>query len=191
MSNIKKYWLAARPFSLTVSVFPPILGVLIAVMGIYLVRTTYPSIDLAAPSQPVPDFEAPTLRGIPFRLSAHRGEVLVLNVWATWCPPCRLEMPGLSKLQRQYRGRDVLVVGLNVNEGGLDAARPFVEERGLTYPQADGRQVVARHFPGEAIPRTYLIDRRGHIRFTHTGFLVPSALEGAIETLLDEPVPTE
>lgn len=162
------------------------LWVVIAGLGLYLYRTTYPSIDLSAPPRPAPDFTAPTLRGEPFRLSAHRGEVVVLNVWATWCPPCRLEMPGFNKLQRQYRGRGVQFVGLNVNADGVEAARSFVEERGITYPQVDGRRLVIRHFPGEAIPRTYLIDPRGRIRFEHTGFLVPSALADGIDALLAE-----
>lgn len=162
---------------------------LVGVLGFYLIWTTYLSVDLTADPQPVPDFTAPTLRGEPFRLSAHRGQVLVINVWATWCPPCRLEMPGLNALQRQFRGRDVLVVGLNVNEGGVEAARSFVEERDIAYPQVDGRQAAYRHFPGDAIPRTYLIDRQGRIRFEHTGFLVPSALEHSIEALLAESAP--
>lgn len=163
--------------------------VLIAVMGIYLVRTTYPSVDLSAPAQPLPDFTAPTLRGMPFQLSAHRGQVLVLNVWATWCPPCRLEVPGLNRLQHRFQGEDVQVVGLNVNAEGMDAVRNFVNERTITYPQLEALGIVRQHFPGEAIPRTYLVDRQGRVRFTHTGFLVPSALEGAIEALLAEPVP--
>jgi peroxiredoxin len=163
--------------------------VLIAVMGVYLVRTTYPSVDLSTPSRPLPDFTAPTLRGVPFQLSAHRGQVLVLNVWATWCPPCRLEVPGLNRLQHRFQGEGVQVVGLNVNADGLDAVRAFVNERTITYPQVEARAVVRQHFPGEAIPRTYLIDRQGRIRFAHTGFLIPSALEDAIEALLDEPAP--
>lgn len=163
--------------------------VAIGVLGVYLLRTTYPSIELMESGAPMPDFEVPTLRGESFRLSAHRGEVLVLNVWATWCPPCRLEMPGLAKLQRQYRGRGVLVVGLNVNEGGVEAVRSFVEDRDITYPQVDGRQVAARYLSGEAIPRTYLIDRQGRIRFAHTGFIVPSALKDGIDALLAESAP--
>ena len=165
--------------------------VLIVVMGIYLVRTTYPSVDLSAPAKPLPDFTAPTLRGMPFQLSAHRGQVLVLNVWATWCPPCRLEVPGLNRLQHRFQDDDVQIVGLNVDADGMDAVRAFVNERTITYPQVEARSIVRRHFPGEAIPRTYLIDRQGRVRFTHTGFLVPSALEDAIEALLDEPGPTE
>jgi peroxiredoxin len=160
-------------------------------MGIYLVWTVYPSVDLSAPSSPVPDFTAPTLRGMPFQLSAHRGQVLVLNVWATWCPPCRLEVPGLNRLQHRFRGDGVQVVGLNVNADDLDAVRAFVNERTITYPQVQARAIVRQHFPGEAIPRTYLVDRQGRVRFTHTGFLIPSALEDAIEALLDEPAPDE
>jgi len=165
--------------------------VLVAVMGAYLAWTVYPSVDLSNPSGPVPDFTAPTLRGMPFQLSAHRGQVLVLNVWATWCPPCRLEVPGLNQLQHRFRDDGVQVVGLNVNADDLDAVRAFVNERTITYPQVEARAVVRQHFPGEAIPRTYLVDRQGRVRFAHTGFLIPSALEDAIETLLDEPAPDE
>jgi len=71
----------------------------------------------------------------------------------------------------------------------LEAARSFVEESNITYPQIDGRRIAYQHFPGDAIPRTYLVDRQGRIRFEHTGFIVPSALESGIEALLAEPAP--
>ncbi len=158
---------------------------LLAAMGVYLYRTVSPPVELDV-IRPAPDFEAPALDGTTFRLSAHRGEIVVVNVWATWCPPCRVEMPGFADLQERFRDNGVLFVGLAVDEEGLGAVRPFVEERGIDYPQVDGRRVAYRHFPGEAIPRTYLIDRQGRIRFEHTGFLLPSALADGIEALLAE-----
>ena len=153
--------------------------------AVYLFRTVYPPVELEV-IRPVPDFEAPTLRGEPFQMAAHRGEIVVVNVWATWCPPCRLEVPGFVELQEQFRDDGVVFVGLNVDEEGLGAIQSFVDEYGVNYPQVDGRRVVYRHFPGDAIPRTYLIDRQGRIRFAHTGFLMKKALKKGIEALLAE-----
>lgn len=162
--------------------------VLVVAVSFYLYRTVSPPIDLE-PIRTVSDFEAPTLDGEPFRLSAHRGEILVVNVWATWCPPCRVEIPGFVDLQERFRDDGVLFVGLNVDDDGLEAVRSFAEERDINYLQADGRRVVHRHFPGDAIPRTYLMDRQGRIRFQHSGFLMKSALADGIEALLAESRP--
>lgn len=152
-------------------------------VGLYVFRMVYPDIDVSTPLRPAPDFEAATLDGDRFRLSDHRGEIVVLNVWATWCPPCRVEIPGFVDLQRAFGDRGVQFVGLTVDEGGLDDIRSFVEEKGVNYPQVDGRQVV-RKYPGEAIPRTYLIDRQGRIRYEHEGLIMEGALRNALEALI-------
>lgn len=155
----------------------------LAAVAFYVYRTVSPNIDVSEPLRPAPDFAARTLEGERFRLSDERGRVVVLNVWATWCGPCRFEMPSFVELQDEFRSEGVQFVGLNVDEGGLSEIASFVDEYGLNYPQVEGRAAAYRHYPGEAIPRTYLIDRQGRIRYTHTGLLMEGALRNALEDL--------
>ncbi len=151
-------------------------------VAFYVFRTAYPDIDVSTPLRPAPDFAAATLDGGTFRLSEQRGTIVVLNVWATWCPPCRVEIPGFIDLQREFADRGVQFVGLAVDEGGVESVRSYAEDKGMNYPQVDGRRAV-RKYPGDAIPRTYLIDRQGRIRYEHTGVLMEGALRNALEEL--------
>lgn len=94
----------------------------------------------------------------------------MLNVWATWCPPCRVEeMPGFVELQEELGDDGVQFVGIAVDRGGADAVRSFVEQRGGTFPQIANPSLAARYFPGDVVPRTYIIDRQGRIRYNHEG----------------------
>ena len=156
------------------------------VMGVYVYQQYMPSIDLAAEGRPAPSVEAETLAGDRFRLADHRGTVVVVNVWATWCPPCRVEMPGFVDLQREFADEGVQFVGIAVGRDGADAVRPFVEKQGINFPQIANPAVAARHFPGEAVPRTYLIDKRGRVRYEHSGVILKWALDDALERLVGE-----
>lgn len=156
------------------------------VVGAYAYQQYLPSIDLRDDGRPAPDVVAETIDGEPFRLRAHRGEVVVVNVWATWCAPCRVEMPGFVDLQREFEDDGVQFVGIAVDRDGAAAVRPFVEEEGINFPQIANPAVAARHFPGEVVPRTYLIDKRGRIRYEHSGVLLTWALDDALERLVAE-----
>jgi len=159
------------------------------VVGIYAYQQYMPSIDLRDDGRPAPEVVAETIDGEPFRLRAHRGEVVVVNVWATWCAPCRLEMPGFVDLQDSFRDEGVQFVGIAVDRDGAEAVRPFVEEQGINFPQIANPAVAARHFPGEVVPRTYLVDTQGRIRYRHSGVLLKWALDDALERLVGEAGP--
>jgi thiol-disulfide isomerase/thioredoxin len=145
----------------------------------------FPTADLGEPIRPAPPLEAQTLEGEPFRLKAHRGEVVVVNVWATWCPPCRVELPQLADLSREMKGRPVQFVGLAVDRRASDV-RSFLAARDVPYPTVANPRAAVRAFPGDAVPRTYLIGPKGRVRFAHEGLIMPSALRGPIEALIDE-----
>jgi peroxiredoxin len=162
---------------------------LLLAVGLYAYQQYMPSIDLSTVERQAPDFAAQTLEGERFRLREHRGEVVVVNVWATWCPPCRVEMPGFVDLQRELGDEGVQFVGIAVDRAGAEAVRPFVEEQGINFPQIANPSVAARHFPGEVVPRTYLIDKQGRIRYRHSGVLLQWALDDALETLAGESSP--
>jgi thiol-disulfide isomerase/thioredoxin len=122
---------------------------------------------------PLPDdikaTELKALDGTQFKLADYAGKVVVLNLWATWCRPCRDEIPQIVKLNEDYQGRDVEVVGLTMedDEGNTpEAVKKFVSDFGIKYRVAwAGRDLYARFLaPGYEIPQTYIIDRQGRIR---------------------------
>lgn len=156
------------------------------IAGFYVYQQYMPNVDVSTVEGEAPNFTAETLEGERFRLADHRGEVLVLNVWATWCPPCRVEMPGFVDLQEELGDEGVQFVGIAVDRDGASAVRPFVEERGVNFPQIANPSLAARYFPGDVVPRTYVIDTQGRIRYSHEGVMLKWALRDALETLVRE-----
>lgn len=153
------------------------------IAGLYVYQQYMPDVDVSTVERRAPDFSAQTLEGEPFRLADYRGEVVVLNVWATWCPPCRVEMPGFVDLQNELGDRGVQFVGVAVDREGAGAVRSFVEEREVNYPQIVSPSLAARYFPGDVVPRTYVIDKQGRIRYSHEGIMLKWALRDALEAL--------
>ena len=135
----------------------------------------------------VTDVEVQTLAGESVRLSDLRGQVVLVNFWATWCPPCRIEMPGFENVYRKHAGDGFTVLALSTDRGPRDVVGEFVEEHGLTFPVAMATAEARRAFgAGNMLPTSYLIDRRGRIRHTVQGFFAQPALELAVDRLLAE-----
>lgn len=150
------------------------------------------SIVLLDPSQraAAPDFTATTLTGEQFTLAAHRGEVVALNVWASWCGPCRAEAPALEEVWTANRAKGFLMVGLDTRDS-LTAAQAFVSNFGLTYPSVldtDGQiqLLFADSLPPQAIPSTLIIDRQGRVAARVLGPASEATLQGLIDPLLAE-----
>jgi thiol-disulfide isomerase/thioredoxin len=102
-------------------------------------------------------------------LADFRGKLVFLNFWATWCVPCRREMPAMERLHRAYRGRGLTVVAVNFKESPREV-KPFMEQMGLTFPAAlDPDGAVTRSFGVRALPVTYLVDRDGKILWKAQG----------------------
>lgn len=140
--------------------------------------------------RPAPELRARTLDGRALSLAELEGRVVVVNFWATWCPPCRLEMPALQELHEEHAGRGLVVLGLSVDRDGPDAVERFLEERGFDFPVAMAEPTHRRAFGGvEEVPTTILVGRGGRIRHRVAGLFAPPALEAAVRRLLDEPVP--
>jgi cytochrome c biogenesis protein CcmG/thiol:disulfide interchange protein DsbE len=136
-----------------------------------------------------PDVDLELLDGARVRLSDLRGQVVVLNVWASWCPPCRAEMPALQALHEQRAGQGVVVLGLDSTvQDSEQAARNFAVEYGLTFPIALDRDGEAtRLYKVRALPSTFFVDRQGIIRRVVVGGpLNPSVLETTVLDLLGE-----
>lgn len=138
--------------------------------------------------QQVPELEGETLDGGTWRMSDHLGEVIVLNVWASWCAPCRAEAPELQSVWEEFEGKGVQFVGLDTRDSDA-AARAFVQTYGITYPNVIDRDgqlqlLFADTLPPQAIPSTIVIDRQGRVAGRALGKISASALRGLIEPLL-------
>jgi len=138
-----------------------------------------------------PDVVGTTLDGTDFRLSDHRGDVVVLNVWASWCAPCRAEAPVLRAAAEDLGARGVTFVGLDTRDSDV-SARSFVEKQGITYPNIvdpDGQiqLLFADSLPPQAIPSTLVIDREGRVAARALGRVSESSIRGMVEPLLTEP----
>lgn len=136
---------------------------------------------------PAPAFETATFDGETISLAALRGKVVLVNFWATWCPPCRQEMPSFERVWRERRDDGLVILGLSTDRIGADAVRAFVSERGYTYPIGMAGYEVTHAFGGaRVLPSSFLIDRTGNIRHEITGYFAEPALRAALDRLLDE-----
>lgn len=119
-----------------------------------------PQIGTAAP-----EFRLMDLTGKTVALSDFRGKVVLLNFWATWCFPCRVEMPSMQDAYRRFRSQGLEVLAVSVDEQGARVTRPFQEDKGLTFPILhDTDYRVGLMYGARSLPMTYLIDRQGIIR---------------------------
>lgn len=134
-----------------------------------------------------PAIEVVTRSGEPFSLAEHRGRVVLVNFWATWCRPCRVEMPGFQKVYDRYRDQGFTILGLSTDATGVRTVDDYVRERGVTYPVAMATLELRREFGGvREIPSSFLIDKQGRIRYTVRGFWAGPALGVAVRRLLEE-----
>lgn len=134
-----------------------------------------------------PEFELTTLDGQQVSLASLRGKVVLVNFWATWCPPCRIEMPGFQRVYETKRDRGFTIVGISTDAIGSRAVADFVRERGITYPIAMATGAVVQEFGGaRTLPISFLIDREGRIRNEVKGIFASVTLEQAVDRLLAE-----
>ena len=142
----------------------------------------------------VPDFTLADLSGDTVRFSDLEGRAVVLNFWATWCPPCRREMPLLDAIQKEYGSRGLRVVGIDVGEDA-DVVRRYVESIGVTYPiwvdapngqvGTDSTQGLHARFGGVGLPTTIFVDPEGIVRDRRLGELNRAILQMQADKLLD------
>ncbi|HEX2122532.1 MAG TPA: TlpA disulfide reductase family protein [Thermoanaerobaculia bacterium] len=135
----------------------------------------------------MPPYTATLLDGSKFDLAARRDKVVLLNLWATWCGPCRYEIPELQALHAKYGPRGFEVVGVSLDEGGAEDVKPFVEEQKMTYPIVlDPDGVLADIFAASVLPTSALVDRNGKVVWKHIGIVLPNdeKLTKAIEQAL-------
>lgn len=147
------------------------------------------SARLIASSAPVKtkDFKTELLNGKTFHLYEHRGEIVILNIWATWCPPCVEEMPYLVDIYEKYKDEGLVILGVSIDKQGRSVVVPFVEKYNVTYPVTiDDGTIIKKYGPTLGIPTTYIIGEKGYLRYFATGALTKEELKPRIEKLLEQ-----
>jgi thiol-disulfide isomerase/thioredoxin len=125
---------------------------------------------MAAAPTAAPDFVLDSNTGKPIKLSGYKGKVVMINFWATWCGPCRQEMPLLAQLQSKYEPLGFTLLGVNV-EPDSQAAVAWLKDVPVTFPILfDTKNEVAGRFGVEGMPSTVFVDRSGHVRYVHRGY---------------------
>ena len=159
--------------------------------------TTHPAQTQTQPPPPpeagtdvgatMPEYTAMLLDGSKFDLATHRNKVVLLNLWATWCGPCRAEIPELEKMHADYGPKGFEVIGVSLDEGGAETVKQFVDEQKMNYPIVlDPEGKIANVFQTSVLPTTALIDRQGRILWKHYGQVQTNdaTLKQAIEKAL-------
>jgi len=117
-------------------------------------------------------------------LASNKGNVVLINFFATWCPPCRQEVPELIQLKNSYAGKNVVFIGLNVDETGEETLKPFAEKVGFNYPVYLADPELSKEYQVDAIPNSFLFSKDGKLIQNLKGYVDPGSLKGMIDALL-------
>ena len=138
--------------------------------------------------QQAPNFTLKDATGAAVKLSDYRGKVVLLNFWATWCGPCKIEIPWFMDFQQQYKDRDFAVLGVSMDDDGWQSVKPYVAEHKINYRIVIGTEELTQQYGGvEALPTTFVLDREGRIASVHKGLVSKSEYQNEILNLLDTP----
>jgi len=139
------------------------------------------------PGQAAPDFSVTTLNGRTITLAGLKGKVVLVNIWATWCPPCRTEIPDFVAFYAAHKDQGLEIIGLSVDEMSAAELKPFLASLKVNYPIALATPKIIRDFaPGEYIPTTFVIDKKGMIRDKRVGGMDMRSLEELFSRLSAE-----
>jgi len=137
--------------------------------------------------KPAPEFSLKDANGQTVHLSDYRGKVVLLDFWATWCGPCKIEIPWFMEFEKQYKDQGFAVVGVSMDEDGWAAIKPYVQNMKMNYRVLLGNDAVSTAYGGlDSLPTTLLIDRQGGIASVHVGVSMgKEEFKNAIVKLLD------
>ncbi len=171
-----------RRFSVAAAV-----GVAVLVLGVYLLRSPRPATRLARDRKAAPDFTLRDATGRSVKLSDYRGKVVLLNFWATWCGPCRIEIPWFMEFEQKHKDQGFAVLGVAMDDDGWDAVKPYVERMRINYRVLMGTPEVGDLYGGvESLPTTFVIDREGRIVSVHVGLVGKRDYQEEIDGLLGQ-----
>ena len=142
----------------------------------------------ASKRNPAPDFEVKDANGQTFHLADYKGKVVLLNFWATWCGPCKVEIPWFMDFERNYKDHGFAVVGISLDDDGWEVVKPFVASRRMNYRVALGNMQIERLYGGgdgiQSVPTSFIIDREGKVSGVHVGLVSKSDYQNELEELL-------
>ncbi|MGB9893388.1 MAG: TlpA family protein disulfide reductase [Candidatus Saccharicenans sp.] len=140
--------------------------------------------NLRSSAEPAPSFRVTSLDGQDLSLEALQGKVILINFWATWCPPCRAEIPDFIEAYNELKDKGLEILGLSVDDLPESELKAFVDKARMNYPVAlVGKDIVAAFKPGQYIPTSIFIDKKGNIRLKHVGKLEKDDLIKVFEEL--------
>ena len=136
-------------------------------------------------AQKAPNFKLKAQDGKIFELAKLKGKVVAVNFWATWCGPCRKEIPGFMEVYKQYKDKGLEIVGVSLDQDGWEVVKPYVEQSKMSYPVVvDNGELAEAYGVPNAIPATYIVDKKGNIAKKHVGFMSKSEFESVVKGLL-------
>jgi peroxiredoxin len=158
---------------------------LMLVFGIQKTRHTSPPNAGKLQGQPAPDFSLASLDGKTLKLSDYKGKAVLLNFWATWCEPCKIEMPWFVQLQQQYGPQGLQVLGVAMDDTDPQDIKEFAQKMGVNYPIVVGKEAVGDQYGGiPYLPSTFYIDRDGKVVDRVFGLVSRSEIEDNIKKAL-------
>ncbi len=138
--------------------------------------------------KPAPDFTLKDADGKTVRLADYHGKVVLLDFWATWCGPCRIEIPWFTEMERKNKDKGFAVLGVAMDDEGWKVVKPFMAELKMNYRVILGNDETAQKYGGiDALPTTFLIDKQGRIASVHVGLADRKEFEDGVQNLLQAP----
>ncbi len=167
-------------------IFVAVVAAAMLYFGFHMARRSGPPPQILGQASPAPDFTLESLEGKNVRLSDLRGKAVLLNFWATWCGPCKIETPWLVELQNKYGSQGLQVIGVAMDDSGKEDIAKFAKDMGVNYPVLLGKESVGDAYGGvPALPESFFIGRDGKIVDKIIGLKGKAEIEDSVKQALD------